>query len=231
MNTTHSDDESAEQPAKGSTQSSDQGSELRRDAACALGELLDRATQFDRAAGPSTDAEEWFRAESESLLQWAEETGRLLSSAELDELIAGFKKLDGGLEHQVFFIKRTGRVFKITRPPYFGQNWVLKKYVQNLIWCNRVFSDDMRLEGVVSAPDGVSLVISQPYIIGRSPSEDEVDEWFHLQGAVRVNKHRWRYPNGMIVADAHIGNLILRRDGSLVPIDLHVEDPGDLPPE
>ncbi|MBN8460837.1 MAG: hypothetical protein J0M04_23660 [Verrucomicrobia bacterium] len=231
MNTTHSNNESAEQPARDSNQSSDQGSELRRDAARTLGELLDRATQFDRAAGPSTDAEEWFRAESESLLQWAEETGRLLSGAELGELIAGFKKLNGGLEHQVFFIKRTGRVFKITKPPHFGHTWYLKDYVQNVIWCNRVFGDDMRLEGVVSAPDGVSLVISQPYIIGRSPSEDEVDEWFHLQGAIRVGKHKWRFPNGMIIGDAHIGNLILRRDGSLVPIDLHVEIPGDLPPE
>jgi hypothetical protein len=73
--------------------------EVRRDAARTLGELLDRATQFDRTAGSSTDAEEWFRAESESLLHWAEETGRLLSSAELGELIAGFKKLNGGLEH------------------------------------------------------------------------------------------------------------------------------------
>jgi hypothetical protein len=231
LNTTKSNDESAEQPAEISDQGSDQSSETRRDAARTLGELLDSATQFDGAAGPSTDAEEWFRAESESLLHWAEETGRLLSSAELDELIAGFKKLNGGLEHQVFFIKRTGRVFKITKPPYFGHTWELKKYVQNLIWCNRVFADDMRLEGVVTAPDGVSLVISQPYIIGRSPSEDEVDEWFHLQGAIRVSKHKWRYPNGMIVGDAHTGNLILRRDGSLVPIDLHVENPGDLPPE
>ena len=102
LNTTHSDDESADQPAENSDQSSDQSFELRRDAARTLGELLDRATQFDRAAGPSTDAEEWFRAESESLLHWAKETGRLLSSTELDEMVSGFKRLNGGLEHQVF---------------------------------------------------------------------------------------------------------------------------------
>jgi hypothetical protein len=89
----------------------------------------------------------------------------------------------------------------------------------------------MRPEGVISTHDGVSVVISQPYVIGKSPSEDEVDEWFRLQGAIRINKHKWRYPNDMVVFDAHTGNLILRRDGSLVPIDLHVENPGDLPPE
>lgn len=114
LNTSKSNDDSAEQPARSSCQGSDQSSELRRDAARTLEQLLDRATQYDSAAGPSTDAEEWFRGESESLLLWAKETGRLLSSTQLDEMIAGFKLLNGGLEHQVFFRKRTGRVFKIT---------------------------------------------------------------------------------------------------------------------
>ncbi|MCX6872872.1 MAG: hypothetical protein NTW21_03550 [Verrucomicrobia bacterium] len=231
MNTTKSNDESAEQPAEISDQGSDQSSEPRRDAACTLGELLDRATQFDRTAGTSSDAEEWFRAESKSLLHWAKETGRVLSSAQLDDLIAGFKLLNGGLEHQVFFKKRSGRVFKITKPPHFGHTWFLRDYVQNLIWCNRVFEDDIRLEGIVSTSDGVSLVISQPYIIGRSPSEDELVEWFELQGAIRVGKHRWKYPNGMVVSDAHTGNLIFMTDGSLVPIDVHVENPGSQLPE
>jgi len=188
LKTTDTNDESAEQPAKKSDQDSDQSSELRRDAACTLGELLDSATQFDRTTSPSSDSEEWFRAESESLLHWAAETGRLLSGAKLDELIAGFKLLNGGLEHQVFFTKRTGRVFKITKPPHFGHTWFLQDYVRNLIWCNCVFGDDMRLEGVISTPDGVSVVISQPYIIGRSPSEVELNEWFELQGAIRVQQ-------------------------------------------
>lgn len=95
-----------------------------------------------------------------------------------------------------------------------------------MIWCNQILDDDIRLEGVISTSDGLSVVISQPYIIGRSPTESEIDEWFKLQGAVRVGKHKWKYPNGMIVADAHTGNLILMTDGSLVPIDLHIEDPG-----
>ena len=36
-------------------------------------------------------------------------------------------------------------MFKITKPPHFGHTWELKDYVQNVIWCKRVFGDDMRL--------------------------------------------------------------------------------------
>ena len=207
---------------------SDQSSEAGGTAVGTLEQLLACATDFDRTAGSSTDAEEWFRAESESLLQWAEKTGKFLLPAEFRRLIEGFRLLEGGLEHQVFFRKRGGRVFKITKPPHFGHTWYLKDYVQNLIWCNLAFEDDFRLEGVIATEDGVSLVVSQPYIIGRSPIEAELEEWFQLQACVRIGPHKWRYPHGLTVSDAHPGNLILMRDGTMVPIDLHVDK---FPPE
>lgn len=141
-------------------------------------------------------------------------------------MIEGFKLLEGGLEHQVFFRKRTGRVFKITKPPHFGHTWYLKDYVLNVIRCNAVFEDDMRLEGVIERSDGVSLVITQPYIHGRSPTEAELEEWFEMQACERLGKNRWRFPDGLVVSDAHTGNLILMKDGSMIPIDLHIEIPG-----
>ena len=202
---------------------SDQSSEAGGTAVGTLEQLLACATDFDRTAGSSTDAEEWFRAESESLLQWAEKAGKFLQSSDFRELIDGFRLLEGGLEHQVFFRKRGGRVFKITKPPHFGHTWYLKYYVQNLIWCNLAFEDDFRLEGVISTKDGVSLVVSQPYIIGRSHSEKELEEWFQLQACVRIGPHKWRYPRGLSISDAHPGNLILMLDGTMVPVDLHVD--------
>lgn len=123
--------------------------------------------------------------------------------------------------------KRGGRVYKITKnPPRYGHTHDLN-YVQNLIWCNEIFGDDVRIEGVVSRPEGAALVISQPYIVGRSPTEAEVKQWFEMQGCVQLGPHCWKFPNGMIVSDAHTGNLILMRDGALVPIDLHIEKPGN----
>jgi len=43
-----------------------------------LEELLRSAEDYDGAAGASTDAEEWFRGESESLLHWVKKRGRFL---------------------------------------------------------------------------------------------------------------------------------------------------------
>ncbi|HEY9156180.1 MAG TPA: hypothetical protein VIM69_13690, partial [Opitutaceae bacterium] len=166
----------------------------------ALEELLECAEEYDRATGPSFDAEEWFRGESESLLHWAKERGRFLPAAEFGSLIEGFNLLEGGLEHQVFFQRKSGRVVKITKTPHFGHTWYLKDYVRNLLWCNAVFEDDIQLEGVIQQHDGMSIVISQPYIHGRSPSDEEVEQWFLLQHCVGIGKYKWRYPDGMVVA-------------------------------
>lgn len=117
---------------------SDQNSDARRAAALALEELLVCADAFNSSTSPSSDPEKWFRAESESLLRWAEHTGRLLSEAELSDLISGFKFLEGGLEHEVHYRRGSGRIFKITKPPYFGQHQDMRIYVQNLIWCNAI---------------------------------------------------------------------------------------------
>lgn len=79
----------------------DQSASARRDAARTLAQLLLSAEDYERRAGSSSDSEEWFRAESQSLLRWAGETGRLLSVAEYGSLLKGFKLLDGGLEQRV----------------------------------------------------------------------------------------------------------------------------------
>lgn len=208
------------------SEDTDQSFETRRDAGRTLEELLACAEAYDSTTSPSPDAEEWFRGESESLLQWAKDTGRLFCTAELAGLIEGFRFLEGGLEVQVYFKKRSGRVFKITKPPHFGLNWYLKGYVQNLIWCNEFFGDDIRLEGVTATPDGVSLVLSQPFVIGRKPTEEELQAWFHSQGCDQLGPLRWRYPDGTTVGDAHCRNLIWTPEGDLIPIDLHIDPPG-----
>lgn len=147
----------------------------------------------------------------------------MLSAAQLENLIEGFRLLDGGLEHQVYYLARYGRVYKITRNGQFGYPFFLADYLRNLVWCNQVFGDDVRLEGVTRSPDGVALVISQPYVHGQKPSDEQIASWFTQQGCTRLGKLLWKFPNGMIVGDAHAGNIILTSSGEMVPIDLHIE--------
>lgn len=158
-----------------------------------LEELLPCAEAFDSSASPSGDAEEWFRAESESLLRWAHERGRFLSPSQFRCLIGGLRQLEGGNEHVVFYHKSTGRVLKVTKPPPFGHMWELSGYVRNLILCNEFFEDDFRLEGITETQEGVSLVVSQPYVKGDSPSEQEIAEWFVLQACTAP----WRISLGI----------------------------------
>lgn len=204
----------------------DQNSDSGADAEGALGECLVCAGAFELSAGPPADPEERIGAESQSLLHWAEDTGRVLSATELNGLIEGFKMLEGGLEHHVYYVRKSGRVYKVTKAGRFGYAWYLKDYLQNLVWSNRAFGDDVRLEGVTSKAGGVSVVISQSYIHGKKPSMQEIAEWFAGQGCKRLGELRWEYPDGMVVGDAHTGNIILMADGSMVPIDLRIEKPG-----
>jgi len=84
-------------------------------------------------------------------------------------------------------------------------------------------NDDFRIEGVIETVEGVSLVISQPYIHGNMPDENQIASWFHGQGYEQLSKLVWQNDNGRRIGDAYDRNFILRDDGVLMPIDLHVE--------
>lgn len=207
------------------TADTDKSRTERAVAAATLAECLACAIAFECRASASNDEEEWRTAESQSLLHWAKQRGRVLPAIEFGLLVEGFRQIHSGLEHEVYYRRGRGRVFKITKRPYFGHTWELKTYLQNIVAANQFFEDDVQIEGVIEAPDGISIVTSQPYIEGRSPTTAQIDEWFMKQNATKIGAHKWLFSDGTIVSDAHTGNLILTRDGTLIPIDLHVEMP------
>jgi hypothetical protein len=200
----------------------------RGNAHCTLEKLLECAREFDRTTSPSGDAEEWFRAESESLLQWAHECGGFIQPAQFRALIGGLRELEGGNEHFVFYIRSLGRVLKVTKPPHFGYMWHLLGYVQNLAWHNEVFEDRFELVGVTRSEEGVSVVVSQPFVAGISPTPEEIAAWFEMQGCERKGPWSWLRPDGIFVSDAHPGNLIKLEDGHLVPIDVQLRVPSNV---
>jgi len=202
----------------------------RRDEERALEELLVCAEAFESAAGTPNDQEKWERTQSESLVSWAEERDYLLDPKAFEARVADLRVLEGGYEHRVFAWEEAGRVIKVTRPPHFGLYWDLKIYVRNVIRCNAVFGDDMRVEGILETPDGAALVMSQELVVGKMPSEAQVRQWFTKQGCNNLGGSQWKYPDGRIVNDAHARNFVLTHTGELYPIDLHVESMGTFQP-
>lgn len=164
------------------------------------------------------------------MVHWAERERWLLDLDRFKLLTAGLKKLAGGLEHQVFLHPdpKFGRVVKLTKPPYFGAQMDLKKYAYNAIWSNLLFGDDIRLEGFLQVEGGVSVAITQPFVFGKSPTEPQIKKWFEDQGYVVCGWNKWKGRDGSIIADAHTGNFIRTNDGTLIPIDLQVLNPGSM---
>jgi len=178
-------------------------------------------------ASDGADVSKRIGSEAESILSWAKENGRLINTEKFWELGAGYPDLGGQSEHVVFHIPETNRVAKITIPPYFGGQGTAEAYLKNLHAANHLYQDDILFHGVVETAGGVSLVTSQPYVMGSRPTEEEVTTWFQQNGYHVIGHNRWKNETyGIEIADAHTGNLIKTENGELVPIDLQILSEG-----
>ena len=183
----------------------------------------------DDTPGDGKNLHERIRQETESILEWGAETGRILSPDELFEVVKEWRELGGQSEHTVFHIESLGRVVKFTLPPNIGAQGAIP-YLRNIGYSNELFGDDIQFHGILKTDKGPAFVISQPYVDGVAPKEDEIADWFSANGYESSGHNRWRHPEADIeIADAHVGNLIKTEDGELVPIDLQVLSAGNLP--
>ncbi len=189
-------------------------------------EGLARRIQEDSAGKDGDNVGERIRREAQSILEWGADSHRILRSESLHRLLQEWQKLAGQSEHTVFLAQEQQRVVKFTLPPNFGaQGSTL--YLKNLLACNNLFGDDIWFHGILPTEQGPAFVISQPYVEGSQPTDEEVTDWFQNQGYRSKGHNRWHHPEtGVEVADAHTGNLIKLSDGELVPIDLQVLEGG-----
>ncbi len=164
---------------------------------------------------------------------------------------------ESGAEHAVALADDGNRVLKFTIPCGLGLahrlavQWILDKltqrwrpvlrleralpseYLDRLDLANRLFDDDVRLEGIVPLPDGdVSLVTSQQFIYGTTPTRPEVEAYMRSLGFApvpeptddpRIDLHffNWyREPDGVAVADAKPVNFLKDASGDLYAIDV-----------
>jgi DNA ligase (NAD+) len=183
---------------------------------------LARRLQEDFAGKDGDNVAQRIRRETESILKWGADTGRMLFAEGLFGLAEDWKKFGGQSEHTVFLAEKFERVVKFTLPPNFGAQGSIP-YLRNIDACNRLFGDDIWFHGILATEQGPAFVISQPYVDGTEPTLEEVAKWFTDQGYISNGHNRWLHPvTGVDIADAHTGNLIKSSDGELIPIDLQV---------
>jgi hypothetical protein len=191
---------------------------------------------------PGNEESGWFARlefEEQSLLEWADAEDRLGGSS---ELIAPGPA--DGAEHRVRFDEAQGRWFKATHPETYGMAPSLSygfdertgrplvelvcgkatplQYLERWALSNRHYSDDVRLERIIPAGHGLSILVSQRDITGEAPELEEIERYFADRAFIPVPGARdayYRAADHILALDAHQANLV-RTPAGLVPIDV-----------
>ena len=173
------------------------------------------------------------------LLAWARE-----NSALIDPTAYVHVAKQGGMEHRIWPSADNHRIFKATFPVACGFTVLAAEvtsslpelvkalpleYLERLLLQNKVFGDDIRLEGVASETEGMVVVSSQSTLIGEPPEKSEILDfmrglWFqplpelHLgnPGALAF----YRDLDEVAAFDAHPANFVKDDNGVVLPIDL-----------
>lgn len=134
-----------------------------------------------------------------------------------------------GGEHWVSQDPLSGRFFKATRPEAqlgfgiaigdYSRGATPSEYLDRAVLQNEIFFDDIWLEFIVQSSQGISIVISQPTIKGRSATPEEIGEFMELLGfekfapAIFYDRDRGLllydlYPRNVLVDEADIPHVI-----------------------
>jgi hypothetical protein len=211
-----------------------------------LGEHAARA--IEQSLGPSQGRG---ALEEESFLKdWLSEQGRLISEADWVSL-----KLisNSSAEHEVRYRESDHRAVKKTLPGTFGNTprrdsgvWVVRpatpsEYLHRMALQNEVFGDEIILEaGIIGQgpsmiigqqPDGLSLVISQPWLNAADeerpyPSEEQLAPYLKERGFEQLFASFYGWINddqSLVVLDAKPDNFIFTAKG-ILPIDLLITE-------
>jgi hypothetical protein len=187
--------------------------------------------------GGSASAGESAR-QNQALLRWAAREHRLIDRSLEGQLVS-----IGGVEHDVFHDQGAGRWLKITRPGKGGKELQARNdergvrptlatedalpsaYLRRLTLANDKLGDDFWLHGVIDAPLGPRMVVSQRDVGGEPASTEEIARHFTAAGFVQINVKTFYHPKAnLLVSDAHRAN-VFRTAWGIVPFDVGVQQP------
>ncbi len=184
-----------------------------------------------RAVGQISQGER-YGAEWRALESWCEEQGLILPTSLVPER-------QGGREHDLKQLPALGTWLKFTKPWASGYAVHLggaeplllpatpTQYLARLLLQNRYFGDAMRFVGITGDRRARRMVISQPDIIGRPATWDEIAAWFKKLGFTKLRVKNlgeyeaWAFAgHGVGVFDVRPVNVVVTDEGELLPIDL-----------
>ena len=176
-------------------------------------------------------------AQLRGLDRWATARGELGGGAWLSTAVRG------GAEHFIQYAPSSERVIKITHPGQFGlqMSMILPRgvfprrlnvaialrpatpleYLDRLALHNAVFADDVEFLGLVKHKDRWSFVISQIFLKGQRPTNDQIAAHMSETGFRRLDRENayYREQDHLAVFDAHARNFVLT-DDIPVPFDV-----------
>ena len=181
----------------------------------------------------------FFGRQARDLIAWARESSLLIAAADYLSLAQR-----GGEEHRIWPSTNHARVFKATYPGTCGftviaaeatgnlpelTNALPLDYFERLLQQNRIFGDDLRLEGVAVEANGIVIITSQPTLIGQPTEAEEISDfmrrlWFKPLPQLRLGRSGalafYRDLDEVAAFDAHPANFVKDQDGVVLPIDL-----------
>lgn len=163
------------------------------------------------------------------ILAWAERHGQVFPTRAA-EALSGSEVGRGG-EHLVIYLPEGDRVFKLTKPGFFGaQGEDAGAYLRRWAFHNRAFGDDTAFEGFVTleGEDLPRAVISQRFAKGRDATTEELADYLVEKGFHEMPDGKWIHPiRGYELWDTITpGNAIMTDQGvQVIDLQLGPADP------
>ena len=159
-----------------------------------------------------------------ALAAWAKSASKLIPGDRFQEPTAL------GAEHRVFHDQPTGCAMKVTNLGKCGMHYesgepvpaTPLEYLTRWHLQNEIFGDTAEFEGVMETPMGWSLVMSQRWVTGDVPTENDVSEMMKGLGfeTTALAESFYRAEDDIAVMDCHDGNFVKLDDGMVLPIDV-----------
>jgi len=166
---------------------------------------------------------ERIRSEERRLGEWAEREGLLVTELPPADELHG--------EHGIHYNPKSKRYFKFTRHDrHQGYGIALgshlhgaspAEYLDRIRLQNDVFSDDIKLDGILKRSGGrLSIITSQPRIVGDAPTLKEIDALMVGKGFKKLADGAFvDQSRGILVYDLFPRNAVKSADGTVYPID------------